>query len=83
MNTLETQNPNPTLDEIRKYKGQDLDESQHDVLANLAIGTNPVDTFEIGDSVTIVDGQSVGVNGTVQAVEKGELTILPDGKAIK
>jgi transcription elongation factor SPT5 len=76
--SLETKNINPSLEEITRFSGGAVTDRGED-LSMLATANVAKDTdFQTGEKIIVLSGDLKNVPGTVQSVENGVVTILPD-----
>ncbi|ORX44147.1 transcription elongation factor Spt5 [Piromyces finnis] len=78
--SLDTNNINPTLDEITKFTGGAIGENQTD-LAELSItsGTAVASTedFFVGEHVEVTEGELINLHGIVKSVDNDIVSIIP------
>jgi len=78
--SLETENINPTLDEITKFTGGAIGENQMD-LAELSITSGSAiastEDFFVGEHVEVTEGELINLHGIVKSVDNDIVSIIP------
>jgi transcription elongation factor SPT5 len=74
---LETKNINPTLEEITKFNGGIISEKNEDLAMLASANVASSDDFSVGEAVVAIAGELKNISGTVKAVERGIVTIIP------
>jgi transcription elongation factor SPT5 len=76
--SLQTENVNPTLEEVTAFSGGAVEGGTDDVALIGAVAAATVEDFQVGENVEVIVGELKNVKGTVQSVQNGVVTILPD-----
>jgi len=78
--SLDTNNINPTLDEITKFTGGAIGENQMD-LAELSITSGSAiastEDFFVGEHVEVTEGELINLHGIVKSVDNEIVSIIP------
>jgi transcription elongation factor SPT5 len=76
--SLQTENVNPSLEEVTMFSNGGADNAAEDVALLGAVAAASVEDFQTGETVQVMSGELANVQGTVQTVQNGVVTIIPD-----
>ncbi|KAI9100527.1 hypothetical protein DFS34DRAFT_489097 [Phlyctochytrium arcticum] len=79
INSLITEDVQPRLEEIAQFSGGSIADQTEDLEALAASNAKGGD-FHIGDTVEVVNGSTAGLWGKVMAINRNNITVLPDPK---
>ena len=76
--SIQTEKVNPSLEEVTAFSGGIVEEGADDVALLGAVASATVEDFQIGENVEVIVGELKNVKGTVESIQNGVITIMPD-----
>ncbi|KAJ3361314.1 transcription elongation factor spt5 [Kappamyces sp. JEL0680] len=78
LSSIDYKNVNPTLEEITKFSAGAIVENSEDLSLLASSNVAKAEDFQNGEKVIALSGQNKGMEGVVQSIENGIVTVLPD-----